>query len=488
MSMPPYNNAMASFLVGASTFTQRGNQMFFPGYRMWEPSVFVQDDWRVNRWLTVNLGIRYEIFTPTTEAHNAYSNFDMASLSVKMAGQGTSSALGVKTQYTNVSPRVGFAATLGHGAVLRGGYGTSIYPGEIQGVIMNANPPYNYICLPCFGTKFPNLPLPAVGSLTNPSGTVTVKPSDFRPGRIHQFNLFLQKEIAKSVVSIGGVGELGRNLLYQGYLNRPLPPGAGNPTPALLYAARLPNVSQIAVNNSDAISNYYAMQASFVRRYRTGLVLNANYTWAHGLGNTNNGSGSSNPWGLVANNEMYDYGNTDIDVRHRVALSAAYELPFARQARGFAASALKGWHANAIAYWQTGIPFTVTNPSPVINLPGVTADRPDMVADWKLSSPDIAQWFNTAAFKAQVKGTVGSEGRNQLYGPNQRALNVSMLKDFALVESWKLQFRAECFNVTNTANFAGPGSSLGTAQFGVISSTAANATPRQFQFALKLLF
>ncbi|MGA8027073.1 MAG: hypothetical protein WB992_07995 [Bryobacteraceae bacterium] len=485
---PPYFNSEANFLAGISAFSERGNLLVHPGYRTWEPSAYVQDDWRATKWLTLNLGLRYEIFTPTTEVHDQYSNFNLHTLSVEIAGKNTTSSLGVKTDYTNFSPRIGFAATAGKNTVVRGGFGLSYYPMDLQSAIQNANPPYSYACFPCFGTTFPTLPLPAATSVANPSGLVTYKPSNFRPAYIEQFNLFVQQQILGSVLSVGGVGELGRHLLYQPDFDTPAPPGPGNPTPPYVYASQLPGVTAIASNQNWATSNYYALQTSFVHRYGSGLTLNANYTWAHGLTDTVNGSGSTNTFWLVPGNIHYDYGNTDIDVRHRVAIVADYTLPFGKTLHGFAGQVVRGWQANAIAFWQTGIPFTVTNSTPRINLPGITNDRPDQIAPASLPNPSINEWFNTAAFAPQILGTPGSEGRNQVYGPNQRAINFSLLKDFPIFEQWKLQFRAECFNITNTANFALPNSSLGTPAFGTISATAANSTPREFQFALKLLF
>lgn len=484
---PPFYNSMANFLAGFAIYTQRGNTLVHPGYRMWEPSAYIQDDWRATRWLTLNLGLRYEVFTPFTEVANRMSNFNIKTLKIEQAGVDTSSTLGVSTNYKDFAPRIGFAATLPWDLVLRGGFGISYYPTDIQGAGGGGNAPYVYTCYPCVGATFPTLILPS-SDPSKPSGGVGYKPPDFRSAYIKQFNLFLQKGFRGNVFTIGGVGEVGRRLLYQTDLDRPAPPGAGNPKPALLYASQLPLVGNITVGYNGAISNYYALQAAFTRRYSRGLTLNANYTWAHGLTNTVNGSGSTNPIGLIPGNPLYDYGNSDIDIRHRIAISANYEIPVAKSLHGVPGTILRGWQINTIAFWQTGLPFTVTNSSPRLNIPGITSDRPDQIAPADIGNPTVEKWFNTAAFAPQVLGTAGSEGRNPLYGPPARSVNLSLLKNFALAEPWRLQFRAECFNISNTANFANPSSSLGAPGFGVISATAVNSTPRQFQFALKLLF
>lgn len=499
-------NSMVNLLNGNPLFAERGNLLTHPGYRTWEPSAYLQDDWRAKNWLTLNLGVRYEIFTPFTEAHNQQSNFNIKTLSVVQASS-SNPTMGVNTEYHDFSPRIGFAATLKHDLVVRGGFGISYYPTDIStGAIQNANPPFSFGCFPCLTTSFPTLPLPT-SSTTNPAGAVTVKPSNFGPAYIEQLNFFVQKQMGANVLSVGYVGELGRRLWYQSDLDRPAPPGPGNPTPALIYATQLPLVSEIDYNYNGATSNYHALQLNLARRYSKGLTLNANYTWAHGLTTTTNGGGGStnpNTPALITSNLKYDYGNTDIDVRHRVAVSANYELPFGKALTGASGQIVKGWQVNAIAFWQTGIPFTVTNGSPQINVPGVLVDRPDVVPGQSLSisNPSIHQWFNLAAFTPQVFGTAGNESRNPLYGPHQRRVDLSLFKNFRLTDKWHLQFRAECFNVSNTPNFSLPNASVsewnGPVQpgasptnaggFGTISSTAQNEMPRQFQFALKLLF
>ena len=359
----------------------------------------------------------------------------------------------------------------------------------MQTQVQNSNPPFNYDCFPCFGYTFPNLPVPAASSVTNPQGTVSALNMHFKPGYIEQFNLFVQKEFGANTFSIAGVGELGRDGLYLRNADQPDSPGAGNPTPSLVYAAQLPLLSSIQYVDNSGIANYFGMQVSLVRRAARGLTLNANYTWAHGLSNSiQSASSTSNDYALITSNPRYDYGNSPTDVRHRIAVSANYELPFGGNLHGFAGQALRGWQMNVIGFWQTGLPFAVVDGTAHINLPNVTSDRPDQIASASFSNPSLNEWFNTAAFAPQTAGTPGSESSDAVYGPHNRAVNVSLLKNFVIREPWQLQFRAECFNISNTANFAFPGATMGNGNFGVISSTAPNSNPRQFQFALKVLF
>ena len=149
---------------------------------------------------------------------------------------------------------------------------------------------------------------------------------------------------------------------------------------------------------------------------------------------------------------------------------------------------LGGWETALLGFWQTGIPFTVVDGSPAINLPGITSDRPNQTHAAALPSPSINKWFDTTAFVRQTLGTPGNEASDSVYGPRLRSVDMSLLKDIAFNEQMKFQFRAEFFNVLNVPNFGPPASGMTTPQFGVISSTAGNMTPRQMQFALKFLF
>jgi hypothetical protein len=486
-----YTNSLANLLSGNPVFAERGNDLAHNGLRSWEPNVYVQDDWHARSWLTLNLGLRWETYTPFTDAHNKFANFDLQQLKVLVAGQGVSATGGVQTDYGDFSPRLGFAADLGHGTVVRGGFGFSYYPPVMQTQVENVNPPFSYVCFPCYGVPFPSLPTPS-SDASNPVGTVSALDMNMKNAYLRQYNLFFQKQFGANSFSIGGVALQGRRALFLRNSDQPLPPGAGNPTPPFVYAAQLPNVTSIQYVDNSGLSNYAALQATFLRPMAHGLSVNANYTWAHGLANSVQASSSAtNPSpALISNDPMYDYGNSPLDVRNRIAGSLIYEVPFGRSVHGIRGTVAGGWQVVLLGFWQTGIPFTVVDSNAAINLPGVTSDRPNQARSRPaaLSNPSINKWFDTSAFSTQTQGTPGDEAPDSVYGPRARALNLSLLKNTQLTERLNLQFRSEFFNITNTPTFGLPGNGLTTPTFGIISSTAANTTPRQVQFALKLLF
>ena len=508
-------NSLAQMLSGSPNLMLRSNELFKPHLQFWEPSFYAQDDWRIRPWLTLNLGARYEVFTQFTEEQNRFSNFDLSSFKVVLAASKNRHP-GINNDYSDLSPRVGFAATIAKGTVLRGGFGMSYTPG-IQPGYNNIPFAFNFACVPgvpvanggcssSYGTLAQGFPVPVASDPNNLTGTVIQHPKVTKTPYVEMWNLILQKDLAGNTLSLGYVGQRGHRFTLDPNVDLPTPStGAQNP---LVYAAQLPAVSTVTVRNYEGVSTYDAMMAVFQRAYQSGLTLNANYTWAHGLSDYA-APGVPNQANrlLLPKDPMYDYGNSDTDIRHRVAVLAAYDLPFGRKANGLRALVEKGWQMNTLLAWQTGEAFTVGDVSSVggnrINIPSVTSDRPNMVRNPKLSNPSIDKFFDASAFELQPFGTPGNEHINQLYGPHYTHTDASVFKMFALTERYKLQFRAEFFNLLNQPFFNLPNAAIGgydgtgatgdkasttAAAIGTIGSTSPNSIPREVQFALRFSF
>jgi hypothetical protein len=480
-------NSIASFLLGFPATVARTHTLFDPHYRTNEPSLFVQDDWRATRWLTLNAGLRYDIFTPLTEDTNHLSNIDLSTLKIIQAGvNGVSNTAGVNTDYSNVAPRFGFAATLPHAMVLRGGWGLSYFPGNYMSQALLKNPPFVGTYGPVTSTGasglVPNLrlsdglPLPTPTDPINPAGTIIGVAQDFKNTRIQQFNLIAEKEFGGNVVSAGYVGSRGAHVAFVVPNLDLAPAAAGAIQQRRTYFGQLPGVTTIGLFASDFESTYNAMQLVFQRRHRNGLTIGSNYVFAH----TQWTQPSPNDVSII---ERFD---ADFDIRHKFVFTANYELPIGESFTGAAKQLLAGWQVNGVAYWQSGLPFNVTNSTARSNT-SAGNDRPNLAGDPGTANPTVDQWFNTAAFVAQPINTVGNAPRNVLHGPPQRRLDLSLFKDFGLSTTAKLQLRIECYNVTDTPSFANPAAALGAAGFGSITSIG-NSIPRQMQFAVKMLF
>jgi hypothetical protein len=567
------DNQIASTLLGAFNNQTRNFNLFPPDYRSWEPSGFVQDSWRVNPKLTILAGVRYDVFTPFTEAHNHISNFDFlqalsstpstVSQALKIANvNGVNAQVNIPTDYSSVAPRIGFAFSARPTTVIRGGYGLSFFPDNYTSNADLKNVPFTSIYSPaCQSTvavqieTFQNggtLPpgqngdcaaqgqngnlsqgivppsAPTAAQIANlrtiPGLSFVAEAPKFKNALIQQFNLQIEQQFGANVFTLGYVGNIGQHLPESiNNINQPKPfnpitnpGGSARPLDALFRDPVTGNVnlSGISYINSGGISNYNGLQASFQRRFTKGLAFDANYTWSKALSDITGFSqqGSNQGWSNADPTRIrqIEYANSENDIQNRFALSLNYELQFGKSFTGVKKVALSGWQTNMITVWQSGKPFTVINSGNGVDNPIESDgrahgfnnrstpnnsggnDRPNQIADPRLGHKTLTQFFNTAAFAPQPLGTIGTAQRNSIFGPNFRHVDLSLFKTFAITERVGVQFRAECYNISNTPNFYMPngnaGDSFGNAGFGTISQTDPNYTPRQYQFALKALF
>lgn len=484
-------NAIASFLLGYPSQVARSHSLIYPHYHTNEPNFFVQDDWHARSWLTLNLGVRYDVFTPLTEESNQLANFDPATGKILVAGQnGVSESANVKTDYSNIAPRLGFSATLPSSIVFRGGYGLAYFPGNMQSGAFMKNAPF----VASYGPVISNgtigtqpsvflsngLPTPVAIDPANPSGAVIAVDQNFKSTRVQQFNLIVEKEYSGNVLSAGYVGSRGDRVLQNGGgagadINL-APVGPGAVAGRRAFATLAPGLTSINMLITQYETSYNAMQLVFQRRYHAGFSINSNYTLAHNVW-----TGSA-PWNAAVI-ERYDADN---DVRHRIGFLVNYELPWGRSMTGTAKHFVAGWQVNAVAGWQTGVPFNITNAAARANTGG--ADRPNLVGNPEIENWTTTRFFDTTAFLGQTVNTIGDQivPRNLLHGPSLKRVDMSVFKDVPLSGTARLQLRMEVYNVTNTPSFGNPNGQLGNAAFGTITNTL--GTPRQMQFAAKLLF
>jgi Carboxypeptidase regulatory-like domain len=343
------NNQIASTLLGAYQSQSRNFNINPPDYRSWEPSVFAQDSWKITPKTTIIYGVRYEVFTPFTEAHNHISNYDYldalanpsaaTSSALKIAGvNGVSDTAGIPTQYNSVAPRVGFAYSARPSTIIRGGYGLSYFPGNYTSNGDLKNAPFTSVNSPaCQSTiavqieksvnggvlppgqngdcaapgqgQFGNLsqgiiqPIaPSAAQLSNlsliPGLSFVAEATNFKPALIQQFNLQVEQQVGSNVFIIGYVGNIGQHLPESiNNINQPLPfnpitnpGGSARPLDATFIAANpgatSSNLSGISYLATEGVSNYNGLQASFQRRFTRGLAFDANYTWSKALADT----------------------------------------------------------------------------------------------------------------------------------------------------------------------------------------------------------
>jgi hypothetical protein len=505
----------------------RNMSLTAPQYRANEFGEFIQDDWRATHWLTVNLGLRWDVFTPSHEKHNNISDFDptnaamLASGMVQVAGAGGYGAsVGLKTEFHDFQPRIGVAATLGHGMVLRGGFGMSYFPTNQASPASMKNAPntssatviYNATNALAGWTAAPSLApdstcLVASCGATGTKSVPNAIAQNFRWASVYMANLTLEKEIAGNVISAGFVGQYTRNLgRVVANVNLPVPPlGRGGcgvtttlslPSPCQPYYSSIPLVTAVQLLESNGIVNYNALEVEFRRSLSKGLSISSNYTYTSNLSDTGGPGGACGSCTQVVNDFGRDYGHNMYMVRHRFTFSASYSLPFGQNLKGVEGVLAKGWQINTIYVYSTGIPFTVTDSRNNQNNTA-SGERMDLVPASSFNQGP-GEWFDITQFRQQAFGTAGNEGEMAFFMPPYRHLDLSFFKDFQIKESVRLQFRAEGYNISNTPNFGTPNAAVSSytssgapstaGAFGQITGTNTFAIPRQLQFALKLIF
>jgi outer membrane receptor protein involved in Fe transport len=495
-------NSMASFVLGYATLIEQDFTLAWPGIRGIESGLYFADDWRVSKKLTLNLGLRWDYYSPYSEVANRWSNFDAATGAIIVAGlNGVSNTAGVKRDFKDFAPRFGFAYQVDPHTVVRGGFGMFYNPNGTGGAALrlDRHPPYGPIYSVSPGDEFvatrvsdgfPAAPVPDFTALKTPAGSVIGVIPTFRSAYAEQFNLTLEREIAPAhlLLKAAYVGDLGRRLGTTFNDNQPIP-GPGSTTPRRPFFGINPVLADVTYQVSDGLSNYNALQLTVEKRLSQGLTMLMGYTWAHAIDNTGTefGGGTGTPQDPRCRN--CDRGNSASDIRHRFTASYTYSLPFGKGSaflnRGGAANfILGGWQTNGFVTLETGLPYT---PALQTSTTNGTGSRPDRIASGNLSSgQNIKNWFDVTAFTTPAPFTYGNAGRDILFGPGRVNFDLSLFKDFQIREQVKMQFRAESFNIFNTPQFGLPNGTIGNAQAPVISSIVGN--PRQMQLALLLRF
>jgi hypothetical protein len=305
---------------------------------------------------------------------------------------------------------------------------------------------------------------------------------------VHKWNFNIQRDLGwNSVLELAYIGSKGQRLTINNDVNFPV----NDPDPTAPVAPRRPFPflnSSITESTSLGRSTYNAFTAKFDKRFSEGVQFLASYTWGHAL--TDVGTTLSGGPGRRTPHQSLEYAHASFDVRHRFVLSGLWELPVARNTTGALGAIAGGWQLNGVLQLQTGNYFNLGTNQAVCAC-GTT--RPDVVPG---KDPNAApsggrtpdQWFDITAVTNPTPGTFGNLGNYSNIGPPSRTLDLSLFKDFRISERYRVQFRAESFNLTNTPQFNNPGSTQGqSGDFGVITSTRANSN-RQHQLALRFMF
>ena len=447
-------------------------------------SAYVQDDWKVSRNLTLNLGLRYEYDSPATDPTNRMATFDFQTGTTVQVGTNGISRSGTHGWDGGFGPRAGFAWSPMEHTVVRGGYGIYYDPGMfVVDSSLYYNPPFFTVSVYFPSSSFLTLanPFAASNGYVPPAQLSIVSP-DFKPAYVQQWNFNIQREIEHAgVVSVAYAGSKGTDLPRSLDINQPLLPG---PSP-ISSRAPYPDYSNILETESGGNSEYQSLQISFRRQFSTRLSMLAAYTFSKSIDDTSSFLPESADQNFPQDSHNYrlERALSSYDMPNRATIALLYRIPGA-------SPWTRGFELSSIITAQSGQPFTPelsTDNSNTGNTGGnFGIDRPNVVGNPALSNPSPQEWFNVNAFAEPPQYTWGNAGRNILRGPGLSTTDLALRRNFILREGVRLTVEAQSFNLFNRVNFSQPDAFADQPlTFGKIFSAGA---PRQIQFALRVAF
>ena len=478
-----------------------------------EWGMFVQDDWKVSPDLTLNVGLRYEIFPGYHEVNGRLANF-LPATSTIVVPKSKSDSL-INTDMSNWGPRLGFAYTFGpeRKMVARGSYGLFYAEDGVDFPPLGRNPPVissvafdNTTGAGIIGNY--NLTVgPPVAPVSNPpvilpSSSLYTVPTNQIIANIQEFNLGVQYQFAPEYLwSVGYVGDRSRHLLANEDLG-----SNGNGLGSALTPSGA-HLGQDLFYDNRAYASYDSFQTSLRHNLSHGLVYLISYTWAHGLDNSTGVFGSigeqrgQNGGPTDPLNWNLDKGNSSLDHRHVLVVSGVWDLPFGRgkpwaaNITGAADKVISGWQLNFVQTAQSGQHFDVVGDSHTSS--GVTrADavliQPPLVGgtnnDQYLYAVNFAPAATHVTNLAGSTLAVGNLSRNFFTGPPLFQTDLSLFKNTAITERIKTQFQIDFFNVWNSVNRLVPDNNIGDGSFGQFVGNGVVFPPRRIQYALKVIF
>lgn len=518
---------LSDFMFGLRSSYSLNNEIVL-NYRQRMHFVYFQDDWKVNSKLTLNLGVRYEFATPQWEAQNRIANFDPATNTLIQAKSGSlyDRAL-VRPDRNNWAPRIGAAYQLTSKTVLRGAYGISyVHFNRLGGEnLLGYNGPsivnltINQVATQplctgqqyrdCFRTTQQGYPT-GLASPANFSTALTrtnYTPADYRTSWVQSWHFSIQRELGNGWVGdVGYVGNRGEGLMILGDFNQARPNLPGQNV-ALLARRPIQGFDFIQISFGGGFSNYHGLQAKLERRFSQGVYFLSSFTWSKVMDNAAghleafNGDNSRINYRNLASERGVGSYNQPLNS----TTSFVYEVPFGKGRRWgrdmhpVLNAIMGGWQMTGINTMTSGQPINISyGPPAAFSVSGAPTYRPNYVGGQKLYTPDrVAQYLNRAAFIAPSTATpndptqpFGNLGRNVARTEPIFYFDGGMHKEFQMpIETMRLQFRSEFFNLFNITNFGSPANNVLAGNFGVITGYAFATQPgRQIQFALKLLF
>lgn len=506
-------NAWADFLLGLPQTLGTSTEYINPAtVRETTYAFYARDQWQVSRKLTINYGMRYELYPLATRDHYGADIYNPVTGIVCLGNvNGNPKDCGVNVGNGNVAPRIGIAYRFNDKTVLRLGYGMSVdpnsyramrdaYPATIAESIAGAS---SYAPAGSLVTGIPPIvgPTLTLGSFPLPTTiTTTTYPANYRRGYIESFNVTLQHDFGFFTLQSAWVSSLAVRHTDDININAA---GPGGGVAGQYYYPVTGQTTAITESTPFNNAKYESWQSQLTRRLGKAGLFGITYTFSKAMDYGDNDD-SGLTWAWVP---MYirNYALAGFDRTHDFQGFWDYKLPFGRGTslanHGVAAAIVGGWQLNGILSRFSGLPFTVASSGTSVNAPGNTQTANEVVSSVAILGghgigAQGGSYFNPAAFAPVTTVNFGNAGRDILRGPGVFNVNASLFRNFRLTERFALQFRAEAFNLTNTPQFGQPGATVSSATFvnGAITSLngytqiTSASNERQLRFALRLSF
>jgi hypothetical protein len=486
-------NPAADFLLGFPAVSQRCC-LATNGFRNWRRynlGFYFQDDWKVTRKLTVNLGLRYDYHSASIEANNRFAEPDLSAapnFTLLIAEQNGVSK-GIRSPNRDeFAPRLGFAYSPNSRLVIRGGYALNFNDiNQDYTFRVGGNLPFASAQIFTSSKTVPQLTLAnafpaALAGASAAYSAINPKVSD---PYVQHWNLTLEHAVGSGIVlSASYIGNKGSRLDTFEDANAPdAGPGAIGPR------RPIPSIAGVNYLSDRGKSIYNGLELKAEKRFSRGLSFLAGYVWSKCIdsgGTALIGDGSPELETNPRQNDAFNRGRCQYDVPQRLNGNVIWEPQYGKSLTGLPRAVAGGWQFQGILDIQAGQPFSVFLPYDNSNT-GRLADRADLAPgqDPNKGPRTSLQWFNTSAFVTPAPFTYGNAGRNIVTGPGVANLDLSLFKNFPLGEGQVISFRVEAFNAVNHTNFYQPGNKFGTPTFGTIGSSFDS---REIQFGLKFNF
>ncbi len=520
-------NGLAGFMLGTPTVSGKSSQFIKMNSFENQYAVYVRDRWRARPGLTLDLGLRWELYPNRWRSGGlGIESYDPTTNEALIGGKGgIPQDNGVGYSKKLFAPRLGLAYQIDDATVVRSGYGITYhshpwgaqalrgwYPLTLVAAFSGINgfqpvttdrayvaagvpnaplgPTVGIPSICCPDIDAGRVPLPNVAETGYPRANEML-----HRGYIQSWNLIVERKLPADLVgSIGYVGSASVRGFAFLDINASQIPGSGDEGRPLF--AEFGRTATTREWDGRTHSIYHALQTTLNRRFKDGLLIKGAYTWSKAIDEADYSDWTEFRWNALS--QMYrNRALASFDIPHNFQLAAVYELPWGEGKKwantGLSNTIFGGWQLNGVFSAYSGRPFTLSASGSSLNMPG-NQQTPDQVkenVEILGNVGDDGTYFDTSAFARVTEVRFGNVGRNTMRGPGQMNLDLGLFRSFKLTPSVNVQFRAEAFNATNTPHFGQPNGNVNSSNFGKVLSTDgswANGRSRQFRFGLRVSF